>query len=55
MNQVAAADMAAGRGKCTKQFAQNAKKNAKFLLNLEKTVRYIARIVFLSARIAGVK
>jgi hypothetical protein len=45
----------AGRGKCTKRFALNARKNAKSLLNREKTVRSIARIVFQSVRTKAVK
>ena len=37
-------------GKCTKQLAQNAIKNAKFLLSPAVTARYTAGIVFQSAR-----
>jgi hypothetical protein len=45
----------AGRGRCTKQFAQSARKNAKSRLNLEMIVRYTARIVIQSARTKAVK
>ena len=38
--------------KCSRRLAQNAKRNAKFLLNLAKTVRSIARTVSQSAKIA---
>jgi hypothetical protein len=40
--------------KCTRQFARIVKKSAKFHLNQEKIVRFIARTVFLSTRIAVV-
>jgi len=42
-------------GRCTKRFAQNARRNAKSLLNPKKTVQYIARIAFQSVRTKGVK
>jgi hypothetical protein len=45
----------AGQGKCTKQFARNVRKSAKFLLNPEMIVRYIVRIVIQSARTKAVK
>ena len=51
----AGADLAQGREKCTRQLVQNAKRNAKFLLSQEKTVRYIARTVFQSARTTAAK
>jgi hypothetical protein len=43
-------DTAQGRGKCTRRFVRNARKNAKFLLSPGKTGRYTARIVSPSAR-----
>jgi hypothetical protein len=52
---MAGVDMAQGHEKCTRQLAQNAKRNAKFLLSLGKTVRYIVRIVFQSARTIAAK
>jgi len=51
----AAADTAEGQGRCTRRFAQNARKNVKSLLNLEMTVRYIAGIVIQSVRTQAVK
>ena len=42
--------MAQGRGKCTRLRAQNVRKSVKSLLNLEKAVRYTARIAIQSAR-----
>jgi len=48
-------DSEAGRGKCTRQYARNAKKSAKSLSSQEKTVRYTARNVFQNARIAAVR
>jgi hypothetical protein len=45
----------AGHGRCIKRLAQNVKKNAKSLLNPEKTVRYTARIVIQSVRTKAVK
>jgi len=51
----AAADTAAARGKCTRRFARNVKKNAKSLLNPGMIVRYTARIVFLNARAKDAK
>jgi len=38
--------------KCTKQLAQNARKNAKFLSSLAETVQYIAKSAFQLARTA---
>ena len=55
INKAAAVDTAELRERCTRRFAQNARKNAKSLLNPEMTVRYIARIVFQSARTKVVK
>jgi hypothetical protein len=43
------------RGKCTKRFAQNARKNAKSLSNPEMTVRYIAKNALQNAKAAVVK
>ena len=48
-------DSGADRGRCTRQLARNARKNVKCHLSPEKIVRYIARIVSLSAKIAAVK
>jgi len=45
----------AGHGRCTRRFAQNARKNAKSLLNPEKTARYTARNAIQSARTKAVK
>jgi hypothetical protein len=52
---VLAAGLAVVHEKCTKRFAQIAKRNVKFLLSLEMTVQCIAGIVFQSARIKAVK
>ena len=43
---------AAGRERCTRRLARNARKNAKFLSSREKTVRYIAKTVFRSEKTA---
>ena len=51
----AAADTVEGRGRCTRRFAQNARKNAKSLLSPEMTVRYTAGIAIQSARTKVVK
>jgi len=48
-------DTAKARGKCTRRLAKNARRNAKFLLNLAETVPYTARIAFQSARTKIVK
>jgi hypothetical protein len=45
----------AGRGRCTRQFARNARKSAKSRLNPEMIVRYTARNVIQSARTKVVK
>ena len=50
-----AVDSAEVRRRCTKRLALNVKRNAKFLLNPEVTVRYTARIAFQSARTTAVK
>jgi hypothetical protein len=47
--------MAQGHERCIRQLAQNAKRNVKFLLSQEKTVRYIVRIVFQNARTTAAK
>jgi hypothetical protein len=45
-----------GLGKCTRQFAQNAKKNAKCLLNPEKAAGlYYVKNVIKRARVKAVK
>ena len=45
-----------GLGKCTRQFAQSAKKNAKCLLNLEKAEDlYYARNAMVKAKVRAVK
>ena len=51
---VAAVGLAGVRGRCTRQHAQNVKKNVKFLLNPAETVRYTARTAFQSAEIVTV-
>jgi len=48
-------DTAEVRGRCTRRFAQNATRNAKFLLNPVMTVRYIARSAFQSVRTKSAK
>ena len=50
-----AVDSEAGRGRCTRRYARNAKKNAKSLLSQEKIVRYIARIVSQSVKTAAAR
>ena len=56
MDLAAAVDLAAvGPEKCIKRYAQTAKRNAKFLLNPEKTVRSTARNASLSIKTAAVK
>jgi hypothetical protein len=52
---MAGVDMVQGHGKCTRQLVQNAKRNARFLLSPGKTVLYIARIAFQSARTTAAK
>ncbi len=44
----------AGRERCSRQYVRSARKNAKYLSSQEKTVRYIARIVSQSVKIAVV-
>jgi hypothetical protein len=53
--QPLAADTAELRGRCTRRFAQNVRKNAKSLLNPEMTVRYTAESATQSEKIAVVK
>ena len=55
INKVVAVDTAELHERCTRRFAQNVRKNAKFLLNLEKTVRYTAESATQSARTKVVK
>lgn len=55
IKKAVAVDTAEGHERCTKRFAQNARKNAKSLLNPEMTVLYTARIAFQSARTKVVK
>ena len=55
MNKAAAVDTGELHGRCTRRFAQNARKNAKSLLSLERTVRYTAGIVIQSVRTKAVK
>jgi len=50
-----AVDLVLVREKCIRQPAQIVRKNAKCLSSPEMSVRYIARIVSQSARIAAVK
>jgi len=52
---VVAVDMAGDHERCTRRFAQNARKNARSLLSPEMTVRYTARIAIQSARTKVVK
>jgi len=52
---VAADSVADGRAKCIRQFAEIAKKNAKFLSNLAKIVLFTAKTVFPSVKLAVVK
>ena len=49
------ADLAEGRVKCTKPYARSAKKSAKFLSSRAEIVRYIARTVSQSGKIAAAK
>jgi len=49
------AGSAARRARCTKRLAGIARKNVKFLLSQETTVRYTARTVFQSERTKAVK
>ena len=55
INKIAVVDTTEVRGKCTRRLAQNAIRNAKFLLNPVGTVQYIAKIAFQSARTKIVK
>ena len=55
INKVAVVDTAEGHGRCTRRFAQNVRRNAKSLLNPEKTVRYTARSALQSAKAKAVK
>jgi len=55
INKVVAVDTAELHERCTRRFAQNARKNAKSLLNPEMTVRYTAGIAIQSARTKVVK
>jgi hypothetical protein len=55
INKVVAADSVAVPGRCTRRFAENVKKNAKCLLNPEKIVRYIAKIVIPNVKTKAVK
>jgi hypothetical protein len=45
--------MTGARERCTKLFARIVKKNVKFHLSLERTVRFIARTVFQSIKKAA--
>ena len=47
-------DLAGDQGKCIRQSAKNARKSVKCLSSLAKTVRFIARNAFRSAKIAAV-
>jgi len=46
--------LAVGPGRCIRQFAVNVKKNVKFLLSPEKTVRYTVKNVILSVKTKAV-
>jgi len=48
-------DLAEGRVKCTRLSAQSARKSAMFLSSRAEIVRYIARIVSRSGKIAAAK
>ena len=48
-------DLAGDQGKCIRRFAKSARKSAKCLSSPAKTVRFIARNVFQSVKIAAVK
>jgi hypothetical protein len=54
-HKVVAVDSAEGHERCTRRFAQNARKNAKSLSNPEMTARYTARNAFQSARTKAAK
>ena len=47
---VVVVDLAEGRGKCTRRFAQTVNRNARSLSSPETTVQYTARIVFQNAK-----
>ena len=49
------ADLAEGLVKCTRLYAQSARRNAMFLSSRAEIVRYIARIVSRSGKIAAAK
>lgn len=50
INKVVVVDSAEGQGKCTRRFAQTAKRNAKSLSNPKTTVQYTAKIAFQNAK-----
>jgi len=52
---VAVVDLAEGRVKCTKPYAPSVRKSVMFLSSRAEIVRYIARIVFQSGKIAAAK
>jgi hypothetical protein len=54
ISKVVAVDSAELRERCTRRFVQNARKNAKSLLNPEMTVRYTAGIAIPSVRTKAV-
>jgi hypothetical protein len=47
-------DLVQGLGRCIRLSAVNAKKNAKYLLNPEKTVRYTVKNVILNVKTKAV-
>jgi hypothetical protein len=53
VDKVVEVGMTEDRGKCTRLFARIVKKSVKSRLNQEKTVRFIARTVFQSIKIAA--
>ena len=53
MDKVVEVVMTGARERCTKLFARIVKKNVKFHLSQEKTVRFIARTVFQSIKRAA--
>jgi hypothetical protein len=54
VDKVVEAGMTEDRGKCTRLFARIVKKNVKSHLSQEKTVRFIAKTVFQSTKMAAV-
>ena len=53
-NKVVVVDLIGNRGKCTRRFAKNVRKNVQSLSNPVEAVQYIAKIASQSVRIAAV-